>query len=726
VGSLALLVGAAVVTALLVVNPASVLSPVSVAGVSDPGLGVLPGPAGVTDTGYRSDRGVFVRALAHPIWSKILAALPWIWLAGAASILCSAAVGVCGTQRLRAGCRIETSGAIADCCRRLSQSLMLSQQVAVGVCDRICLPVLVGITRPLILLPASAVSGWSPEQVEMILLHELFHVRRWDNLVMLVQRGVEAVLFFHPAVWSVSRWIEQEREFCCDDLVLRWSGRPCEYAETLVALADQYRRARQPAIVSSLGRPPVVARVRRILFREEEPMQASRLAFGTMVGGVAAMGVLLASVSGGRVESGDLRVQSGESTLPAVAVDKAANEAPLPTIQTRPVVAPPSAPPAIPPEFRNRRGFSDQIIVVAPGSPAGGMRSWGPEQAIGEPNTPEAGDQVTAWASRTPDEQEEWLICEYAEAVSPTTIVVHETYNPGAVFKIMTLDGEGNETLAWEGEDPTPRDEPKGISIFPVKLDAPTKRIKVYIDSVAVPGWNEIDAVGLRTADDGTLWATKVECSTTYAEPNVVASGSRSYGPEQAAGEPNVPEAGDSGSAWASLSSDGQPEWLVCEYETAVVPSAIAIHENYAPGAVNKVSVFKADGEEVIVWEGEDPTPRTEPMGISVIPVDIDFPTQKVKIYIDSVTVSGWNEIDAVGLRDKDGQSQWATKVEASSTYADVSSGFSSIEYVTVPQVQLMQLQQQVEQLQQQVQDLQQMRNELREIRDLLKEQAKK
>jgi hypothetical protein len=333
---------------------------------------------------------------------------------------------------------------------------------------------------------------------------------------------------------------------------------------------------------------------------------------------------------------------------------------------------------------------------------------------------------VTAWASRTPDEQEEWLICEYAEAVSPTTIVVHETYNPGAVFKIMTLDGEGNETLAWEGEDPTPRDEPKGISIFPVKLDAPTKRIKVYIDSVAVPGWNEIDAVGLRTADDGTLWATKVECSTTYAEPNVVASGSRSYGPEQAAGEPNVPEAGDSGSAWASLSSDGQPEWLVCEYETAVVPSAIAIHENYAPGAVNKVSVFKADGEEVIVWEGEDPTPRTEPMGISVIPVDIDFPTQKVKIYIDSVTVSGWNEIDAVGLRDKDGQSQWATKVEASSTYADVSSGFSSIEYVTVPQVQLMQLQQQVEQLQQQVQDLQQMRNELREIRDLLKEQAKK
>jgi hypothetical protein len=174
------------------------------------------------------------------------------------------------------------------------------------------------------------------------------------------------------------------------------------------------------------------------------------------------------------------------------------------------------------------------------------------------------------------------------------------------------------------------------------------------------------------------------------------------------------------------LSSDGQPEWLICEYETAVVPSAIAIHENYAPGAVNKVSVFKADGEEVIVWEGEDPTPRTEPMGISVIPVDIDFATQKVKIYIDSVAVSGWNEIDAVGLRDKDGQSQWATKVEASSTYADVSGGFSSIDYVTVPQQQLMQLQQQVDQLQQQVQELQQMRNELREIRDLLKDQAKK
>lgn len=692
------------------------------------GLGLLLAAAGVAlwlaFQSAASSTALPVRwlppAISGGIWSKVLSALPWFWLVGAGGILGGTALGVCGAHRLRRECRIETSGPLADCCRRLSRSLLLSQQVAVGVCDRIGLPILIGVARPLILLPAAAVSGWSPVQVEMILLHELLHVRRRDNLVLLCQRGVEAVLFFHPAVWWVSRWIEQEREFCCDDLVLSWTGSPCEYVETLVTLAEQYRRARHPAVAASFGRPPVVTRVRRILFSEEEPMQASRLAFGMLVGGVALTGLFLA----------------GLTTGPAQAEGPAATQPSLPSDAQLPVLAPVSAPESVPapaagparpapfifpPEYTNRRGFADFELLVPAGRvrSVSGMRSWGPEQVEGEPNTPEAGDQVTAWASRTPDEQEEWLICEYAEAINPASIVVHETYNPGAVFKITTFDAADNETIAWEGEDPTPRDEAKGISIFPVKLDAPTKKIKVYIDSVSVPGWNEIDAVGLRTADGTTAWAKHVTCSTTYAEPNAVGTGTRSYGPEQAQGEPNVPSPGDSPNAWASLTQDGQAEWLVCEYENAVVPTAVAIHETYAPGAVNKVSVFKDDGTEMVVWEGEDPTPRDEPMGISVIPIDIDFPTRKIKVYIDSPSVPGWNEIDAVGLRDSDGQTQWAMTVEASSTYADVSVS-SSIDFVYVPQQQLMQLQAQVEQLQQQVQELQQLRDELKEIKALL------
>ena len=66
-----------------------------------------------------------------------------------------------------------------DCALR--KALRVSRNIGVAICDRIAAPVLVGIVRPLILLPPAALSGWSPEELEMVLLHELAHVRRWDR-----------------------------------------------------------------------------------------------------------------------------------------------------------------------------------------------------------------------------------------------------------------------------------------------------------------------------------------------------------------------------------------------------------------------------------------------------------------------------------------------------------------------------------------------------------------
>ena len=82
-----------------------------------------------------------------------------------------------------------------------------------------------GVIRPLILLPPAALCGWSVEQLEMVLLHELAHLRRWGNLINIVQRVVESLLFFHPVVWWLSGWLRLERELCCDRLVV---GRPAD------------------------------------------------------------------------------------------------------------------------------------------------------------------------------------------------------------------------------------------------------------------------------------------------------------------------------------------------------------------------------------------------------------------------------------------------------------------------------------------------------------------
>ncbi len=146
--------------------------------------------------------------------------LPWLWLIGTPITFALTATGLIGTRRLRRDSRPITDGPIAELLARLAASLRLGKRVAVAVCDRIAAPVLIGILRPIILLPPAALTGYSPDEIEMVLLHELAHVRRWDNLVNLLQRIVESLLFFHPAVWLISSWARREREACCDAAVV--------------------------------------------------------------------------------------------------------------------------------------------------------------------------------------------------------------------------------------------------------------------------------------------------------------------------------------------------------------------------------------------------------------------------------------------------------------------------------------------------------------------------
>jgi hypothetical protein len=145
-------------------------------------------------------------------------------------------------------------------------------------------------------------------------------------------------------------------------------------------------------------------------------------------------------------------------------------------------------------------------------------RSWGPEQATGPPDTDQAGDFPTAWASATADGQDEWLLLEYAEPVVPREVLIHETFNPGAVYRVTAFKLDGEEVEVWKGKDPTPADNDKGVSLIPVKTKFKTNRVKVYLASKEVPGWNEIDAVGLRDAKGKVQWATAADASSTYAQ----------------------------------------------------------------------------------------------------------------------------------------------------------------------------------------------------------------
>jgi hypothetical protein len=143
-------------------------------------------------------------------------------------------------------------------------------------------------------------------------------------------------------------------------------------------------------------------------------------------------------------------------------------------------------------------------------------RGWGPEQAIGAPDTPEAGDRQTAWAPGQQDGGPEWLRLDYANPVAIAQVRIREAYNPGAVWRVCALLDDGTEVLLWEGEDTTttaPAD-------FVVDVDGAVvgRCIKVYLDTARTPGWNEIDAVELVGRDGSRQWAIRASASSSYAD----------------------------------------------------------------------------------------------------------------------------------------------------------------------------------------------------------------
>ena len=145
----------------------------------------------------------------------------------------------------------------------------------------------------------------------------------------------------------------------------------------------------------------------------------------------------------------------------------------------------------------------------------------------------------------------------------------------------------------------------------------------------------------------------------------------RSWGPEQATGKPDTPQAGDRSTAWASKTADGQDEWLRLRYRRAVTPTAVHVYESYNPGALYRITARNSSGREIEIWSGEDPIPVGSGMGKAAVPVEAGFKTDCITIYLRSSKVKSWNEIDAVGLLDNSENVQWAVSATASSSYAD-------------------------------------------------------
>jgi beta-lactamase regulating signal transducer with metallopeptidase domain len=202
------------------------------------------------------------------------AALFAAWALIATGLLVRLGLSLLHVSALRRDCREIDANAYPAL---MEVSERQSRRVKLLVSDDVRIPTALGFFRPAVVLPSWTLHDLSADELQIILLHELAHLRRWDDWTNLAQKFVKALFFFHPAVWWIDNRLALEREVACDDMVLEQTAHARTYAASLVSIAEKVvaqkmRMGRARALAqSALGRVREVShRVAQILDSKRE------------------------------------------------------------------------------------------------------------------------------------------------------------------------------------------------------------------------------------------------------------------------------------------------------------------------------------------------------------------------------------------------------------------------------------------------------------------------
>jgi beta-lactamase regulating signal transducer with metallopeptidase domain/sporulation protein YlmC with PRC-barrel domain len=318
---------------------------------------------------------VLIRANHAPAQSENAPAyFLWLvepWFAGVLLLSLRSLGGFVVVERLRRKETTPVASELEKLCLSLQRRMGL--QRVVRYCESIHLhaPAVAGWIRPVVLLPISAISGLTTEQLEAVIAHELAHIQRHDAFVNLFQLAVETLLFYHPAVWWLGKRIRAERENCCDDVAVTLCESPITYANALARMAECQVA---PQLVMAANGSPLIERIARLL---ETPRSAGSFRVANL--GACVLCLLTALIAGSAFLSNVHHVQ---------AQTESANAAPTPKTPTAPAARPvPAAAPVA--------GIDSQLAPAdapsAPGVTAPFLSGVTAPAALGtqqEPSTP--------------------------------------------------------------------------------------------------------------------------------------------------------------------------------------------------------------------------------------------------------------------------------------------------------------------------------------------------
>ncbi len=259
------------------------------------------------------------------------------WFAGVFVFALRIVIGLLAIERLRRGL-VALSPRLVTRFETLQARLGIDRVIRYCQCDGVSVPAVIGVFRPIVLLPMRALTGLSAEQLDAVVAHELGHIQRFDVAVNFLQVIAETLLFFHPAVWWLNKRIRAEREDCCDDIAVAASGSRVTYARALAAM-EGWRETPDFAMAATGG--TVAARVARLLgvSRGDRSERVTRA--------ITAMLVLTTAIAAGAISMGVAQpafAQASDPSAPLVAAEPA-----VPSLEAVPPIPPVPAIDALPP-----------------------------------------------------------------------------------------------------------------------------------------------------------------------------------------------------------------------------------------------------------------------------------------------------------------------------------------------------------------------------------------
>jgi len=217
------------------------------------------------------------------------------WLIGMLLMITRLAGGYVLAWRLKTTQLKEIEREYLMVAERLALKLGIRRKVRIFESFRVDVPVVIGYLKPVILLPAGLLSRIPYDQLEIILAHELAHIRRADFLINLIQSLIEVMLFFNPFVWWISQVIRHERENVCDDMALSLTGKGLTLAKALISLSECKKEINNNQAVMYFNKTNTMKRIER-LFRnpKTKPSNPEKI----LVSLIAFIVVLVISVTG--------------------------------------------------------------------------------------------------------------------------------------------------------------------------------------------------------------------------------------------------------------------------------------------------------------------------------------------------------------------------------------------------------------------------------------------